>query len=81
MKRWKARLKEYDYELRYKPGKSNIVADALSRPPRVDQINPLTSTAHSDESSSENLIQIVNAPINAFKNQIFIIPSSHYYTK
>ena len=72
MKRWKSILVEYDYELHYKPGKSNVVADALSRPPRGDQINTLTATAHSDESSSENLIPIVEAPINAFKNQIFI---------
>lgn len=30
MKRWKAILEEYNYELHYKPGKSNVVADALS---------------------------------------------------
>lgn len=31
MKRWKAILEEYNYEMFYKPGKINVVADALSR--------------------------------------------------
>lgn len=31
LKRWKARIEEYNHELIYKPGKSNHVADALSR--------------------------------------------------
>lgn len=31
MKRWKAILEEYNYELLYKPSKANLVADALSR--------------------------------------------------
>lgn len=31
LKRWKARIEEYSHELIYKPGKSNYVADALSR--------------------------------------------------
>lgn len=31
LKRWKARIEEYNHELIYKPGRSNFVADALSR--------------------------------------------------
>lgn len=72
MKRWKAILEEHNYELQYKPGKSNIVADALSRPPQASQINSLTPTEHSDESSSQNLIPSIEVPINAFKNQILL---------
>lgn len=31
LKRWKARIEEYNHELFYKPGRTNFVADALSR--------------------------------------------------
>jgi hypothetical protein len=35
--RWHADLQEYDYELKYIPGKTNIPADELSRPAGADQ--------------------------------------------
>ena len=35
--RWHADLQEYDYEIQHISGKDNISADALSRPPGVDQ--------------------------------------------
>lgn len=70
MKRWKAILEEYNYELNYQPGRTNVVADALSRIPI--QINTLTGSVHSDESSGEDLITCVENPINVYKNQIFL---------
>ena len=36
---WHADLQEYDYEIQYILGKTNIPADALSWPPGVDQGN------------------------------------------
>lgn len=77
MKRWKCMLEEYNYELRYKPGKTNVVADALSRNVSglnaiEDQPSSSTMTQHSAESSSENLIPSVETPVNVFKNQLFI---------
>jgi hypothetical protein len=35
--RWHADLQEYDYELKYILGKTNIPADELSRPSQVDE--------------------------------------------
>jgi hypothetical protein len=35
--RWHADLQEYDFEIQHIPGKTNITADVLSRPPGVDQ--------------------------------------------
>lgn len=72
MKRWKAILEEYNYELKYTPGKTNVFADALSRPPKDPPINSLTATQHSSESSAHDLIPATVAPINAFKNQIIL---------
>lgn len=69
MKRWKSILEEYNYELKYKPGKSNVVADALSRYP---QVNALTHTQHSDESSGHHLIPTIETPINVFRNQLIL---------
>jgi len=31
LQRWKIKLSEYDYQIKYWPGKENYVADALSR--------------------------------------------------
>lgn len=72
MKRWKAILEEYNYELKYKPGNTNAVADALSRLPKSSELNSLSVTQHSDDSSGHNLIPTVETPINVFRNQLVL---------
>ena len=76
LKRWKSFLEEHDYEMFYKPGKSNVVADALSR----IQINSLTPTQHSAEDDDSSFIPSTEAPINVFRNQLIfqIGPNSSY---
>lgn len=68
LKNWKSYLEEHDYEIVYKPGRSNVVADALSR----IQINSLTPTQHSGDDDDTNYILSTEAPLNAFRNQVII---------
>ena len=66
-------LEEYNYQLHYKPGKMNVVADALFRiPPQESPMHTLSITTNSDESLSHGLIHSVETPINALKNQLFL---------
>jgi len=77
MKRWYSFIESYSPKIIYKPGSTNVVADALSR----IQINNLTdsnesvsdqNTQHSAESSFENVMQETRKPLNQFKQQLLI---------
>lgn len=66
LKRWQSFLNEHKHQMFYKTGKSNIVADALSR----IQINSLTPTQHSADDDDSFFIPATEAPINVFRNQL-----------
>lgn len=80
LKRWKAFIEECGVTLRYKPGKENVVADALSRQ-HCYNIDTDANTMHSRESSSEIEIERINAPINSFQYQFHLIKSDQNYHK
>lgn len=70
LKRWKARLEEYNYELIYKPGPTNKVADALSRLELEANTLSTNGTIHSAEEDSTDVVRYCDAPINVFRNQL-----------
>lgn len=70
---WSLELENYDYDVAYRPGKTNVVADALSR--KIDlNMNEMddgsTDTIHSADTSEDFFIHFTERPINNYRNQI-----------
>ncbi|GJZ17678.1 putative reverse transcriptase domain-containing protein, partial [Tanacetum coccineum] len=62
--RWLELLADYDYEIRYHPGKANFIADGLSR---KEQIKPLRVRALIMTVHPKLPLQILEAQIEALK--------------
>lgn len=84
---WRLALSEFDYEICYRPGKQNQVADSLSRiRPNEQEINMNEAseneasdketsddeTFHSADSDDSGLIKCTEKPLNEFSNQIIL---------
>nr|GEZ45548.1 hypothetical protein [Tanacetum cinerariifolium] len=67
-RRWLELLSDYDCEIRYHPGKANVVADALSR---KEQNKPLRVRASVLTIGLNLPVQILNAQVEAIKEENF----------
>lgn len=81
IKRWKAFIEEHNAKIFYKPGKDNIVADALSRQVvnALDNVST-TATVNSEESSTRVILK-TDSPVNCYMNQIVVEESDEPSTK
>jgi hypothetical protein len=50
MLRWRLRLQEFDYDVKYRPGKQNIVADGLSRI-KIEELNTNDTSTSSSQAT------------------------------
>lgn len=77
--RWMIALLDYSYDIRYRAGKQNVVADGLSRIPheinaniQEDDSSSDDVTQHSADTDDSEFIPCTEKPVNMFSNQIIL---------
>ena len=79
IKRWKALEDEHNAKIFYKPGRENVVADALSRQ-QIDVLSNDQQIDHATVHSEESLTYAINKSensVNCYRNQIIIEEAQH----
>ncbi|GJZ83364.1 putative reverse transcriptase domain-containing protein [Tanacetum coccineum] len=77
-RRWLELLSDYDCEIHYRPGKANVVANALSL---KERIKPLQVRALVLTTSLNLLVQILNAQVEARKEENYRTEDCHLRQK
>lgn len=80
MRRWRSIIEEFSPKFFYKPGKENVVADALSRQYINNNVEESDIETTHSELSLSNTIKTIHFPINQYKNQI-LISKGNYFSK
>lgn len=84
--RWKFRLAEYDFDIKYVKGKENHVADALSRI-TIEEAFFTEATQHSAQEDNQNLISLTEKAVNNYNRQVIFtkgpekVKQENYYKK
>lgn len=84
---WRLYLEEFDFDIKYRPGKQNVVADSLSRLREEINVNDVEensssmsetesssdgASAHSADTDDSVFIPCTESPLNVFSNQIIL---------
>lgn len=93
--RWLEVLQSHEFDVKYKPRKTNVVADALSRMPQISTITTISTElineqdliqAYQQDNHLSNILETLQNPNNANKKQLaqvknYQLINNHIYIK